>query len=187
MIEAVLFCKVKVLFLSIKSGGFWESVDEYNGVSSMLKKNCLTARRSGENIQTDIELAFLLGCYNNFCCIFSSTFICSCARATTIYCRSHTDYGWEHHKTHFKQSKVSPLTYNHQQNYSVCLKGWDTVLCSVHREATGMMGRDYEGGMRGRQKERHGQVGRVYGPFFSGPVGTVGSGMGSKTLQSLPV
>lgn len=26
-----------------------------------------------------------------------------------------------------------------------------------------------------------------YGPFFSGPVGTVGLGMGSKTLQSLPV
>lgn len=25
------------------------------------------------------------------------------------------------------------------------------------------------------------------GPFFSGPVGTVGSGMGSKTLQSFPV
>jgi len=41
--------------------------------------------------------------------------------------------------------------------------------------------------MRGRQKERRGQVESCYGPFFSGPVGTVGSGMGSKTLQSFPV
>lgn len=32
-----------------------------------------------------------------------------------------------------------------------------------------------------------GCVGVLYGPFFSGPDGTVGLGMGSKTLQSFPV
>lgn len=47
----------------------------------------------------------------------------------------------------------------------------------------------YEGGKGrgGADRERRGQGWRRRRPFFSGPVGTVGSGMGSNTLQSFPV
>lgn len=46
---------------------------------------------------------------------------------------------------------------------------------------------DYEGGDK-RQRETEGADLKLLSrPFFSGPVWTVGSGMGSKTLQSFPV
>lgn len=53
------------------------------------------------------------------------------------------------------------------------------------------MSRDYGGGGGGGALERETEPWFRFksgsGPFFSGPVWTVGSGMGSKTLQSFPV